>query len=198
MTWTLALTATSLGFGAAKLGAAGTPQITGFYPEVDRALRFSAEGEETRLPDKAILVVESDLQQHELKWYLGELIIAGVPGHKVQVRTDVEVLSTAEGEQATLVEYPSPAPKKNLFGTQPEPVPTPVTVTFPTAGDRSYERAEVAELALEHPTSDSLVSVAEPSGTPQELNPERSASATRFVLILAVALLVILGVVFLL
>ncbi|GAB3692978.1 hypothetical protein [Corynebacterium nasicanis] len=198
MTWTLALTATPLGLGAAKLGAAGTPEITGFFPEVDRAVRLSSEGEESRSPEKAILIVETDLKPHELKWYLGELIISGIPGHKVQVRTDVEVLSTAEGEQATLVEYPVEAPKKNLFGAQPEPVPTPVTVTFPTAGEKSYERVDVAQLALEHPSSESLISVPEPSDAPQDLAPERSSSATRFVLILAIALIVVLGVVFLL
>ena len=198
MTWTLALTATPLGLGAAKIGAAGTPEITGFFPEVDRAVRLSSEGEETRSPDKAVLIVETDLKSHELKWDLGELIIAGIPGHKVQVRTDVEVLSTAEGEEATLVEYPVEAPKKNLFGAQPDPVPTPVTVTFPTAGEKSYERVDVAKLALEHPSTESLVSVPEPTDTPQELTPERGMMTTRFLLILAIALIVVLGVVFLL
>ena len=197
MTWTLALTATPLGLGAAKLGAAGTPEITGFYPEVDRAVRLSQDGEESRAPDKAVLVVETDLQPHELKWYLGELIVAGIPGHKVQVRTDVEVLSTAMGEQAELVSYPTEAPKRNFFGPQPDPVPTPVTVTFPTLGERSFDRTEVSRLALEHPTEDSLITVPEPSETPRELTPDRSSSSTRMVIILAVALLVVLAVVFL-
>ncbi|MDO5670913.1 MAG: hypothetical protein Q4G50_13060 [Corynebacterium sp.] len=198
MTWTLALTATPLGLGAAKLGSAGTPEITGFFPEVDRAVRLSSEGEETRSPEKAILIIESDLKPHELKWYLGELIIAGIPGHKVQVRTDVEVLSTASGEQASLVEYPTAAPKKNLFGPQPDPEPTPVTVTFPSSGEQRYDRVEVAKLALEHPTAESLIQVPEPSETPREITPDRSVNTTRMVLILAIALIVVLGVVFLL
>ena len=198
MTWTLALTATPLGLGAAKIGAAGTPEITGFFPEVDRAVRLSSEGEENRAPDKAVLIVETDLKPHELKWYLGELIIAGIPGHKVQVRTDVEVLSTAAGEQASLVEYPTAAPKKNLFGAQPDPEPTPVTVTFPTMGEQTYERVDVAKLALEHPTTESLITVPEPSESPQELTPDRNVNGIRMVLILAIALVVVLGVVFLL
>lgn len=198
MTWTLALTATPLGLGTAKLGASGVIEITGFYPEIDRAVSFSSEGEETRLPDKAVLIIESDLQPHELKWYMGELIIAGIPGHKVQVRNDVEVLSTALGEQATLVTYPTAAPKKNLFGPQPDPKPTPVTVSFPTLGEKSFERVDVAKLALEFPTEDSLISVAPPSDTPAKLNPERSLTGTRFALILGIALIVVLAVVFLL
>ena len=198
MTWTLALTATPLGLGAAKLGAAGLPEITGFFPEIDRAVRLSSEGEENRSPDKAVLIIESDLKPHELKWYLGEPIIAGIPGHKVQVREDVEVLSTALGEEASLVTYPTAAPKKNLFGAQPDPVPTPVTVTFPTLGEKSFERVDVAKLALEFPTEDSLISVAPPSDTPAKLNPERSLTGTRFALILGIALIVVLAVVFLL
>ncbi|NLA56962.1 MAG: hypothetical protein GX859_11870 [Corynebacterium humireducens] len=198
MTWTLALTATPLGLGTAKLGASGVIEITGFYPEIDRAVSFSSEGEETRVPDKVVLIIESDLQPHELKWYLGELVIAGIPGHKVQVRNDVEVLSTALGEQATLVTYPTAAPKKNLFGPQPDPKPTPVTVSFPTLGERSYERVDVAKLALEFPTEDSLVTMPPPSDTPVELNPERNINTTRMVLILVLALIVVLAVVFLL
>ncbi len=198
MTWTLALTVTPLGLGAAKIGAAGAPEITGFFPEVDRAVRLSSEGERTRSPEKAVLVVETDLKPHELKWYLGETIIAGIPGHKVQVRTDVEVLSTAEGEQASLVTYPTEAPKKNLFGPQPDPVPTPVTVTFPTTGEKTYSREEISRLALEHPTEESLITVAPPSETPAELIPDRSTASTRMVLILAIALVIVLGVVFLL
>ena len=102
------------------------------------------------------------------------------------------------GEQASLVEYPTAAPKKNLFGAQPDPEPTPVTVTFPTMGEQTYERVDVAKLALEHPTTESLITVPEPSESPQELTPDRNVNGIRMVLILAIALVVVLGVVFLL
>lgn len=97
MSWTLALSVGSGGIGAAKLGAAGSPESVGFFPDVDRAFAFSSEGETTRVPEAALLVVPSTLSNHNLKWYLGEVIIAGVPGDLVKVRTIPEVLSARYG-----------------------------------------------------------------------------------------------------
>lgn len=104
MTWTLSLAVASAGVGAAKLGAADTPQLVGFFPAVDRAMAFAAKGEAARLPDSVLLLVPGSLSDHDLKWYLGEIVIAGVPADKTTVTLIPDVLADSYGAPVVLAD----------------------------------------------------------------------------------------------
>ncbi|RSZ61503.1 hypothetical protein EAH68_12610 [Corynebacterium hylobatis] len=192
MTWTLALAVSPTGNGTAKLGASGTPEITGYFPEIDRAVRFSSEGEDSRVPARTCLIIEEGLEPHALKWYLGELVIAGIPAQTVQVRSEVEVLSTAHGEPVEVI--PQGTPKKKGFLSVEEPVRDEVTIIVPGREPEVRPREDVALLALENPVAQSLVDI--PADAPAPA-PEKNTSVNNYIIIVAVALAVVLGVVFL-
>lgn len=192
MTWTLALAVSPTGNGTAKLGASGTPEITGYFPEIDRAVRFSSEGEDSRVPAHTCLIIEDGMEPHALKWYLGELVIAGIPAHTVQVRNELEVLTAAYGGPVELV--PLETPKKKGFLSVEEPVRDELTIVVPGREPEVRPREEVAKLALEHPVAHSLVEIPADAAPPA---PEKNTSVNNYIIIVAVALAVVLGVVFL-
>lgn len=104
MSWTLALSAASAGAGAAKLGIAGSPQIVGFFPTVDRAVAFAGRGESEKLPEAVELIVPATMDNYDLKWYLGELVITGIPADRVRVRTSQEILGDIHGEKILIAD----------------------------------------------------------------------------------------------
>lgn len=104
MNWILSLSVASGGVGAAKLGAAGVPEKVGFFPTVDRAMAFAASGESGGKPDTVRLLVPGTLSDQDLRWYLGEIVIAGVPVEKTHVRTIPDVLAEAYGDRLLLVD----------------------------------------------------------------------------------------------
>lgn len=104
MSWILSLSVASGGVGAAKLGAAGVPEKVGFFPTADRAMAFAASGESGGKPDAVRLLVPSTLNDQDLRWYLGEIVIAGVPAEKTHVRTIPDVLAEAYGGRPLLVD----------------------------------------------------------------------------------------------
>lgn len=191
MTWTLALAVSPTGSGTAKLGASGTPEITGYFPEIDRAVRFSAEGEDSRVPAQTCLIVEEGLEPHALKWYLGELVIAGIPAQTVQVRSELEVLTAAYGEPVEMI--PQEKPKKGFLSVE-EPVRDELTIVVPGREQEVRPREDVALLALENPVTHSLVDI--PADAPAPA-PEKNTSVNNYIIIVVVALAVVLGVVFL-
>lgn len=191
MTWTLALAVSPTGNGTAKLGASGSPEITGYFPEIDRAVRFSAEGETSRVPAQTCLIIEEGLEPHALKWYLGELVIAGIPAQTVQVRSEAEVLAAAYGQPVELI--PQEKPKKGFLSVD-EPVRDEVTIIVPGREPEIRPREDVALLALENPVEHSLVDI--PADAPAPA-PEKNTSVNNYIIIVAVALAVVLGVVFL-
>lgn len=191
MTWTLALAVSPTGNGTAKLGASGTPEITGYFPEIDRAVRFSSEGEDSRIPDRTCLIIEEGMEPHTLKWYLGELVIAGIPAQTVQVRSEAEVLTTAYGQPVEII--PQEPPKKGFLSVE-EPVRDEVTIIAPDQEPEIRPRQDIALLALENPVADSLVDI--PADAPAPA-PEKNTSVNNYIIIVALALAVVLGVVFL-
>lgn len=104
MSWTLALSAASAGAGAAKLGDAGSPEVVGFFPTVDRAVAFAGRGESEKHPEAVELIVPTSMSDYDLKWYLGELVITGIPAERVRVRTSLEVLGETRGEKILIAD----------------------------------------------------------------------------------------------
>lgn len=220
MTWTLALAATPTGIGAAKLGATGTPTSVGFFSDIDRAVRAAAQGESSKLPGHTVLITEVGIPSYELKWYLGELVIEKIPAREVQVRTDIEVLSTAYGSAVMLIDVdrdimvPPPATggEPIHFGRASEivdadPAVRPILIGHPdTRGGvvdafadlapEVIDRQDLARLALLHPTTESIVTI--PESTPEvEPTDTKDRNTRNLVLILVVAAAIILGVSFL-
>ncbi|GAB2499879.1 hypothetical protein CATRI_03210 [Corynebacterium atrinae] len=220
MTWTLALAATPTGIGAAKLGAAGSPHILGFFPEIDRAMRAAAQGEESKLPGHTVLISEVGIPPYELKWYLGELVIEKIPARDVQVRSDIEVLSTAYGAPVLLIDadrdimVPPPATRGEPIHVgraseimEADPAIRPVLIGHPdTRGGvveafaelspEVIDRQELARLALFHPTTESIVTIPE-SASEAEPTETKDRKTLNLVLILVVAAAIVLGVSFL-
>lgn len=220
MTWTLALAVTSSGIGAAKIGADDVPENTGYYPpEVERALAFSAEGESARVPEKTVLVVEVDIPPHQLRWFLGEMVIAGIPTRTVQVRSDTEVLATAYGGPVLLVDAdreamvpPAGAGGEPLHAGRAgeivgdtgarvvvvghEEVRGKVLTAFHDLDPVELDRVDVARLALENPTTESLLTIPPREEDAVEPADRRNMSVVGFMSVLAVALAVILAISF--
>ncbi|QGU03964.1 hypothetical protein [Corynebacterium comes] len=220
MTWTLALAVTPSGIGAAKTGTSSVPETTGYFPELDRAVGFSAGGESTPTPEKTVLVVEVGIPSQQLKWFLGELIIAGIPTGTIQVRSDVEVLTTAFGGPVLLVD----ADRETMVppsGTGGEPlhagrageivedtgtkvllvghedVRGRTLTAFRDLDPVVLDRSDVARLALENPTTGSLLSL-DPAKDPVAVaSRATNRSVTGYMTILVVALAVVLALSFL-
>lgn len=219
MTWTLALAVTPSGIGAAKTGAGSIPATTGYFPELDRAVGYSAGGESTRHPQKTVLVVEAGIPAQQLKWFLGELIIAGIPTDTVQVRSDLEVLATAFDSPVLLID----ADRETMVppsGTGGEPlhagrageivadtgakvllvghedVRGTVLAAFRDLDPIVLDRSDVARLALENPVPGSLVSL-DPGQDPVEAaSRATNRSVANYMMILVAALAVILALSF--
>lgn len=219
MTWTLALAVTPSGIGAAKIGADDVPETTGYFPEMDRAVRFSAGGESTNSPEKTVLVVEAGIQPQQLRWFLGELIIGGVPAETVQVRNDVEVLTAAfdgpvllvDADNETMV-LPSGTGGEPLHAGRAgeivadtgaqlllvghEDVRGKMLAAFRDLGPVELDRPGVARLALENPVTGSLVSL-DPAQDPVEVaSRATNRSVAGYATIIVVALAVILALSF--
>lgn len=224
MSWTLALSVASGGIGAAKLGAAGSPESVGFFPDVDRAFAFSSEGEATRVPEAALLVVPSTLTNHNLKWYLGEIIIAGVPGGQVKVRTIPEVLSGRYGSHvffadASWKEITAPDGRNTEF--TPEQLErlladdwadATVVLAGHPAEREAFQQAiteldpilieypDLAVQAVADPTAGTVLSSPKPGQVSKSTEPESVVSRTklRVAAILVIAAVIILAISFLL
>lgn len=224
MSWTLALSVGSGGIGAAKLGAAGSPESVGFFPDVDRAFAFSSEGEATRVPEAALLVVPSTLSNHNLTWYLGEVIIAGVPGDLVKVRTIPEVLSARYGDRvffadASWKEITAPDGRNTEFKpeqlerllAEQETAATVVLAGHP-AERESFQQAvveldpvlieypDLAAQALADPTAGKVLTSGKSEHVSESAEPESAVSRNKLgiVVILVVAAVIILAISFLL
>ncbi|WIM72919.1 hypothetical protein QP028_03730 [Corynebacterium suedekumii] len=104
MTWTLALTATASGIGAAVDTPDAEPRTVGYFPDVARAVRFAADEAGSRTPDRAVMIIPAGITEYDLKWFLGELVIAGIPAQQVQVRADYEILTTATDSRVLLID----------------------------------------------------------------------------------------------
>lgn len=221
MTWTLALSVASSGVGVAKIGAKGFPEIVGLYPEVTRAMRFAGEGESTRNPEKVVLVVPTTLSEYDLKWYLGEIAISGAPASDIQVRSVHEVLgkihpgellladaswksiSLTSGQTANLTpvklyEYAmsDKAPSSVIIAGHPQErgeFEADIVELNPVL----IEHPEIAVIALEHPTTDSLVSIPEESASVSaDTGAWSMPKAGKIVPLFVIGLLIILAISF--
>lgn len=224
MSWTLALSVASGGIGAAKLGASGSPESVGFFPDVDRAFAFSSEGEATRVPEAALLVVPATLSDHNLKWYLGEIIIAGVPGDRVRVRTIPEVLSERYGSRvffadASWKEITAPDGQNTKFTreqlerllAEPEPAATVVLAGHTEEREAVAQAIEdldpviieypgLAAQALTDPTAGTVVTSLQTEQISEPVTPESAVSRTKLGVagLLVIAAIIILAISFLL
>lgn len=221
MTWTLALSVASSGIGVAKIGANGSPEIVGLYPEVVRAMRFAGESESTRNPEKVVLIVPTTLSEYDLKWYLGEIAIGGAPAKDIQVRSVHEVLgkvhpgellladaswksiSLTSGQTANLTstklrEYAASGGGLNsvIIAGHPQERADFETV-IAELNPVLIEHPEIAVIALEHPTTDSLVSIPEASANTLADTGSRSLPrAGKIVPLFVIGLLIILAISF--
>lgn len=220
MTWTLALAVTPSGIGAAKIGANDIPEITGYFPEVDRVRSYSSEGESARLPEKTVMVVEAGILPQQLRWFFGELVVTGIPASTVQVRSDVEVLTTAFGGEILLIDADRdvmvPPP-----GTGGEPIHAGraeeivqdteakvVLVGHPDVRSKvmgaighldpiELDRSDMARIALENPIEGSLIDIPSQEPPAEEVSGEAPETNTRnlrvvtYLAILVVAIAVV-------
>lgn len=217
MSWTLALSVASGGIGTARLGAAGSPESIGFFPDVDRAFAFASEGEATRVPDAVLLVVPTTLSSQNLKWYMGEVVIAVVPTDKVRVRTVPEVLTSVYGGQvifadaswkeltttvgdseelkvARLNEITAECPEATVFLAghpgEREKFTTeaaPVLLDYP----------QIATLALEDPTAGASIAQSAPEVSVEPAPAASKSKLVSVIIVLAIAAVIILALSFL-
>ncbi|RNE48715.1 hypothetical protein [Corynebacterium alimapuense] len=219
MTWSLGLAAIPSGVGAAVITPEEkTPRTIGFFQDVDRALRFCAPSKTEKVPESAVLVLHSGITDYDRKWYVGELIIAGIPVGAIHQRLEIEVFQSAFGEN--ILQIDADHEKITTTSGSVEPFDAervrallaelPETTKLIVVGHEEtrdgviealedYEpmlldRPEVAALALQYPvvTGPVIQPVARSTGTALE-NQEQSPGfkISRPVIILAVALTII-------
>ncbi|WIM69109.1 hypothetical protein [Corynebacterium suedekumii] len=224
MTWTLALTATANGVGAAVDTPDAAPRTVGYFPDVARAVRFAADEGGSRTPSRAVMIIPAGITEYDLKWFLGELVIAGIPAQQVQVRADYEILTTATDSRILLIDAdrdimvtPSgrePAAPSRATELAAESPTTVVLTGHPEEREKldpEYDSLtptildwpQIALLALEHPSDLSLISPPEPgaeqpeeaaASTATPTAPAATRSTSTILLILLIAVAVVVAV----
>jgi len=223
MTWTLALTATASGIGAAVDTPDAEPRTVGYFPDVARAVRFAADEAGSRTPDRAVMIIPAGITEYDLKWFLGELVIAGIPAQQVQVRADYEILTTATDSRVLLIDAdrgilvtpsgrePAVPPRVVELAAGSGEGPATVVLTGHPAEREKLQPdyaeltptildwPQIALLALEHPSDLSLISPPEP-GPDSETTPAppttgtTTRSTSTILLILLIAVAVVVAV----
>ncbi|AGF71801.1 hypothetical protein [Corynebacterium halotolerans] len=193
MEWALGLSTGPGGFGSAvslRTGRPGAAHLIGVFPTMARAVSAAAAAapDAADAPARVVLVHPSGIHADELGRDLGDLALAGVTGDDIELRSDVEVLTAVTGDRVLLIDADRDLLAGHPGKTAPfdadrlaelvasDPFGTTVALTgHPEVRDRYHvaardyaplivERPALAALALDNPTTSTLVSTPRTSG----------------------------------
>lgn len=211
MGWALGLSVGPGGVGSAmslRPGEPGAAHLMGIFPTMARAVSAAAAAAPDEPPAAVVLVHPSGVTAAELGRHLGDLALAGVGGDDTELRSDVEVLTAVLGGRVLLIDadrdrivgHPGKtapfAPDRLAELVARDPFATTVALTgHPELRDgyhvaaRDYaptivERPALAALALDNPTTSTLVSTPRTAGAMSR----RSRSAAPYVFTIAAVL----------